>query len=303
MENRYKAIEIDDVGKIKKGDMPGDKIEIGEGHISKAKTIFPVLMGKLLPVIEEHGKAVVSVHGGSGVGKSEIGALLAYYLNAVEIGTYILSGDNYPHRIPMLNDAERLRVFREYGMKGLVESGEYTLGKNEILHELQDNDVDASGKDYERYPWLKHYHEAGKKALQAYLGTEREIDFAEVNSIIGKFKSGAESIMLKRMGRDVKELWYDKVDFSGIKVMIIEWTHGNSPYLNGVDIPILLYSTPEETLEHRRKRNRDKGLDSPFTMLVLDIEQRKLFDQAGNAKIIVSKDGEIMEKLTGGMEK
>lgn len=54
------------------------------------------------------------------------------------------------------------------------------------------------------------------------------------------------------MGRKPEELWYEEVDFKDIKVMVIEWTHGNSYYLKGVDIPVLLSSTPQETLEFRK---------------------------------------------------
>ncbi|MBO5622482.1 MAG: adenylylsulfate kinase, partial [Butyrivibrio sp.] len=109
---------------------------------------------------------------------------------------------------------------------------------------------------------------------------------------------------LKRMGRDEASLWYDEVDMSDKQVLIVEWTHGNSDYMSQVDIPVLLNSTPEETLEHRRSRNRDGKLDSPFTMLVLELEQNKLVEQAHKAKIIISKSGEILtfeqfQKLMG----
>jgi hypothetical protein len=77
-------------------------------------------------------------------------------------------------------------------------------------------------------------------------------------------------------------------------VLIIEWTHGNSYHLRGVDIPVLLNSTPQETLEHRRKRNRDGGTDSPFTTMVLAIEQDLLVSQAPRAKLIVSKNCELL---------
>ena len=76
--------------------------------------------------------------------------------------------------------------------------------------------------------------------------------------------------------------------------LIVEWTHGNNDLLTGVDIPILLNSTPEETLAHRRSRARDGATDSPFTMLVLALEQAKLHAQASKAKIIVSKSGELL---------
>jgi len=84
------------------------------------------------------------------------------------------------------------------------------------------------------------------------------------------------------------------VDFSEIRVLIVEWTHGNSDYLEGVDIPVLLNSTPAETLAHRRARNRDGKTDSAFTTLVLEIEQQKLEDQARKARLILSKQGELL---------
>ncbi|PKM68200.1 MAG: adenylylsulfate kinase [Firmicutes bacterium HGW-Firmicutes-2] len=276
--------------------MPGDVIQIHTGHIMKAEAVFPKLYQLVMDIQELHSnnKVVISVHGGSGVGKSEIGALLAYYFNDLGIGTYILSGDNYPYRIPKHNDQERLRIFRDKGLKGLVEQGAYNKERGEVLRKLQELNLDFDPNKVKVDPWLFIYHQEGRKGLEGYLGTVSEIDFEEINHIIAQFKNGKESILLKRMGREVTDLWYDKVDFSNIKIMVIEWTHGNNADLIGVDIPILLNSTPSETLEHRRLRNRDGGTDSPFTTLVLDIEQKLLFSQAPRAKIIVLKDGEII---------
>ena len=69
---------------IPHGDMPGDKIGIDEGHVKKAGVIFPELLKKL----QENGqeKAVLSVCGGSGVGKSEIASILGYYFRELGIG-------------------------------------------------------------------------------------------------------------------------------------------------------------------------------------------------------------------------
>jgi alpha-galactosidase len=138
------------------------------------------------------------------------------------------------------------------------------------------------------------YLEGGRAALKDYLGTPNETDFDEVSDIIKAFHQGQSSIYLRRMGRDDTALWYEKVDFSQVDVLLVEWTHGNSDYLQGVDIPVLLNSTPEETLAHRRARNRDGKLDSPFTMMVLALEQEKLHHQAKKAKIILSKNGELL---------
>ena len=281
---------------IMHGDMPGDKIEINEGHKQKAKLIFPVLAQKLKEYManNSYNRAVICVCGGSGVGKSETASLLGTALQKCGIGSYILSGDNYPHRIPAQNDAERVRVFRHGAVRGLVASGLYNENTKAILRDLQANDTDSDPKLCTEYPWLETYQNEGKKALSGYLGTENEQNFAELSAIIKQFKTGANELYLKRMGRTELDLWYDLVDFSNKNVLIIEWTHGNSDKYTGVDIPILLNSTPQETLEHRRSRNRDGAVDSPFVTMVLEIEQRQLEAQANKAQIIVSKSGELL---------
>jgi hypothetical protein len=287
---------IADLSQIPTGDMPGDKVVIGEKHVAKADVVFRALAPLVQPLLDgpAPGKAVISVHGGSGVGKSEVGSLLAYYFNGLGIGAYVLSGDNYPHRIPKDNDHERLLVFREYAVKGLVASGQFTRERNAVLQELQATNQDANGALCAEHPWLAAYQSAGRTGLQGYLGTPRETDFAEVSRLLAEFKSGASPLMLKRMGREASELWYDAVDLSNTRVLVIEWTHGNNDNVSGVDIPILLNSTPQETLEHRRSRNRDGAVDAPFTTMVLEIEQGLLASQAHRAKIIVAKSGDII---------
>jgi alpha-galactosidase len=276
--------------------MPGDKVKIGPQHILKAQVIFPKLLELLIPVLDENPfqRAVVAVCGGSGVGKSEIASLTSYYLNRLGIGAYTLSGDNYPHRIPKYNDAERLRIFRKTGIEGLISSGQYKEERFATLKEIQSNDNDANPDLVKTYPWISYYQRAGRNGLKNYLGTNNEIDFRELTGKISAFKNGASSIYLKRLGREDTELWYDNIDFSMKNVLIIEWTHGNSDNLQGVDIPVLLNSTPQETLEHRRSRNRDGATDSPFTTMVLEIEQGMLVAQAPKAKVIMSKSGDII---------
>ncbi|SFH66387.1 hypothetical protein SAMN04487830_104101 [Pseudobutyrivibrio sp. OR37] len=288
------AIDLKQYRDIPHGDMPGDKVEIGEEHVKKALVIMDSLMDQLDAVLDKDGRAVITVCGGSGVGKSETASLISYMLNEQGIGAYTMSGDNYPRRIPMYNDAERLRIFRTEGVKGLVKAGEGSMEHFDILRKWQDEETDADKAHVAECPWAAAYIEAGRKGLEGYLGTKNEIDFDEVSSIVKAFKSGQNKIYLKRMGRTSSELWYEQIDFTNIQVLVIEWTHGNSDNYDGVDIPILLNSTPEETLAHRKARNRDGKTDSAFTMLVLELEQNLLKSQAHKAKIILSKAGELL---------
>ena len=219
-------------------------------------------------------------------------AVLSYYLNDIGIGSYILGGDNYPRRIPEYNDAERLHIFREGGLKGLVKDGEYNKERFQTVHKLQEEGNDADPENIKKYPWYKSYINGGRNALKEYLGTGNELAFKEVEDVVDQFKSGAEKIWLKRMGRSNTQIWYDDVDFKNVGVLLIEWTHGNSDCFNGVDIPILIHNTPAETLKYRLLRNRDCGIDSPFTTMVLDIEQESLINQAHKAKIIITPSGD-----------
>ncbi len=287
---------IPDLSQVPTGDMPGDKVVIGEKHVTKADVVFRALAPLVQPILDgaAPGKVVVSVHGGSGVGKSEVGSLLAHYFNDLGIGAYVMSGDNYPHRIPRDNDHERVLVFREHALKGLVASGHFTHARNDVLRGLQATNQDANAALFAEHPWLAAYQAAGRAGLMGYLGTPRETDFDEVSRVLAEFKAGQSPIMLKRMGRESSELWYDAVDMAAVRVLVIEWTHGNNDNLRGVDVPILLNSTPQETLEHRRSRNRDGAVDSPFTSVVLEIEQGLLASQAHRAKLIVSKSGGII---------
>ncbi|MBR7927617.1 hypothetical protein KBI51_05445 [Aerococcaceae bacterium zg-ZUI334] len=285
---------------MKQGDMPGDRIQIVPAHIEKAALIFPRLVQLMLEQLttSDSNKVVISVSGGSGVGKTGVAALFTYFLEKMGIGSYTLSGDNYPKRIPVYNDAERLKIFREQGILQMLADDVYSPEHAQQLLQFQNNDTEADWAMVAEYPWMSSYIQGGINGLVDYLGTENEINFAQLSNVIAQFKAGEPSIWLKRMGRTETSLYFDKMDFSNINVLIIEWTHGSNEALKGIDIPIFLNSTPAETLENRLARNRDGKIDSPFTTRVLEIEQDKLTRQAANAKLIVSNQCEFIDYAT-----
>ncbi len=277
------------------GDMPGEHVNIAEGHIKKALVIFPILIKKIDSALNTStsDKIVVSICGGSGAGKSGIASVLSYLLNEEGLNSYVMSGDNYPRRIPAANDNERLHIFRQGGIRALRDAGILTPEIVSILRELQRDNRDAEPTLSTEYEWFGQYIVNASGALKDYLGSPDEQDYDEVNSILSSFKAGADELWLKRMGRDEASLWYDRVNMKDKKILILEWTHGNSEYLRGVDIPVLLASTPQETLAYRLERGRDHGIDSPFTTIVLNLEQAILDSQVSRASIILTKSGNI----------
>ncbi len=274
--------------------MPGDKILIDEKHREIAETIYRRLRQE--ESLQKGDRIVVSVYGGSGVGKSETASLLAYFLNSEGHRTYILSGDNYPRRIPESNDIERLGVFRNAGLSALAAREDFQNIFSKELEALKKEmlDILPASDPFIDPEWLKAYKQEGAQALREYLGTSKEIQFTLLNRVIEKFKTGEAAINLKRMGRTENDIYLEKMDFTDKQVLLIEWTHGNNPLLMGVDYPVFLYSSPAETLEHRKNRARDSNTETHLISLVLQLEHDMLMQQLESAKLIVSKKNRIL---------
>ena len=95
---------------VQGGDMPGDTVHISAPVCRRVEKLLPHLVTKLE---EKYGtdipaKLVIAVSGGSGSGKTSGAAALREALAMVGLKGYVLSGDNYPRRIPQHNDEERL---------------------------------------------------------------------------------------------------------------------------------------------------------------------------------------------------
>lgn len=165
--------------------------------------------------------------------------------------------------------------------------GCYLLGGDNYPHRI------PKRNDEER---LRVYEEAGEEGLREYLGTPKEIDFDCINQVLAEFHAGKDTITLRHMGREDGDISSEETDFAGIPVMLVEWTHGGSEYLKGVDIPVFLESSPEEAKERRIRRNRDENAASPFICRVVELEQEKLDIQKGHARLVVGKDKEVYEQ-------
>lgn len=271
------------------------KINIVEAQRRNADLLYPHIRSRLQK-LKEGEKKVIAISGGSGAGKTGMSWLLKEHFAEDKISALVLSGDHYPHRIPMYNDAERLQIFRAEGLMGLLKENLYHADVEDALKKLQMQDEDADEKWTAQYPWLTIYQKYGDEALKNYLGTERELRFFEVSFVLSAFKRGDEKIWLRQMGREAYEVWYKEEKAADKEILILEWTHGNSPLLTEIDLSIVLKSTPEETLENRKKRNRDAAITSPFVARVLRIEQEKINAGMDRADFIQDMAGNISER-------
>lgn len=274
------------------GQTEGMQMQLAEAQVRNADRLFPVVLDKMKGRTLED-RTVLAVSGGSGVGKTGMAWLLLQHFARCGIGAIIVSGDHYPHRIPVYNDAERMRIFRTAGLKGLLEHKVYNAGVREILTELQRSGQDANDRLRVQYRWLEIYQDHGDRALEQYLGTEQELGFEELSKLLLAFKDRERELVIRHMGREPHEIWYEWVDVSEAPVLILEWTHGNSRLLTGIDVSVVLTGTPEETLENRKRRNRDAAIDSPFVARVLRIEQKKIDAGLHRADILQDMQGNV----------
>ena len=135
----------------------------------------------------------------------------------------------------------------------------------------------------------------GSGSRKTTLATALQQYFLNDDEVLAAFHEGKDTITLRHMGREDGEISSEETDFSGISVLLLEWTHGGSKDLHGVDLSVFLESSPEETKERRIRRNRDENAASPFICRVVELEQEKLEVQRKNAGLIVGKDGRVYE--------
>ena len=277
--------------------VPGDMAHISAPVCRRVEKLLPHLVTKLE---EKYGtdipaKLVIAVSGGSGSGKTSGAAALREALAMVGLKGYVLSGDNYPRRIPQHNDEERLTIFRSAGLKALLAAGEYTPERFADLQPLQKTGIDSDPRQCAAYPWMQIYQQGGRAALAGYLGRTAEQDYDALNAVLAQFRAGAPVLWLKRMGRKEWERWYEPKNFADVDVLLLEWTHAGSADLKNTNLKVFFNSTPEETSACRVARSRDAGADSPFVTMVLEIEQAMLNRRACDADLIQNRDGTMVD--------
>ena len=93
---------------------------------------------------------------------------------------------------------------------GMLKEQTYTEERCTIIQEFQKPEMMRMKKHVGKYPWYESYLRNGRKALENYLGTEKEINFEEVNRLVHAFKAGGQKLWVGHMGREETELWYDE---------------------------------------------------------------------------------------------
>jgi len=82
------------------------------------------------------------------------------------------------------------------------------------------------------------------------------------------------------------------LDLADVKVVIVEGTY--TSLLRNVDKRIFINRTREDTLAHRKKRERGKEVGDPFVEGILEIEHKIIAGHKHLADIIITKEYEVI---------
>ena len=167
-------------------------------------------------------------------------------------------------------------------------SGKSETGKalQEELERFQIRAVLLGQDDYFVFP--PHSNAAKRREDPGWLGphVEVKLDVLEQNFI--EAVKGANSILKPLVDYENNSISEEKVNLSGVKVLIAEGTY--TSLLRNVDKRVFINRNFEETLAHRRKRNRGKEVDDPFVENILTTEHKIIAGHKNLADILITND-------------
>ena len=73
-------ININELNSIPQGDVPGERVEIKKEQVDKTALLFQETVKQLIPLLSNntYKRAVITICGGSGVGKTGIASIFAH---------------------------------------------------------------------------------------------------------------------------------------------------------------------------------------------------------------------------------
>jgi len=233
--------------------MRGDVLIIEDYHIKAAKGIVQHLIGDIKSTKRRY---IITIGGESGSGKSEMGKAIQDELEAAGIKAVILGQDDYFVLPPRSNDAA--------GIKAVI------LGQDDyFVLPPRSNDL----KRRENSKWLGPHVEVKMKNLE--------------KNIINALK-GVKTIKKPLIDYEKNEILEEIVDLEGVGVLIAEGTY--TSLLRNVDRRIFIDRNFEDTLAHRRKRERGEEVGDPFIERILETEHKIIAGHKHLADILITKD-------------
>ncbi|MEA3449309.1 MAG: adenylyl-sulfate kinase [Bacteroidota bacterium] len=179
----------------------------------------------------------------------------------------------------------------------LTIAGESGSGKSEIATALADALKEKNIKTYilqqDDYFFLppKTNENQRRNNIEA-VGTQ-EVNLTLMNEHISTFKQGESLISKSLVVFADDRITTEKADLSDVDVLIAEGTF--TTLLDAADVHVFIDRNLNDTLESRKKRNREK--QDAFLEQVLTIEHAIISKHKAKADLIVDKDYHVHKKV------
>ena len=171
--------------------------------------------------------------------------------------------------------------------------GESGSGKSEMGKAIQD-ELEAAGikavilgqDDYFVLP--PRSNDLKRRENSKWLGPHVEVKMKNLEKNIINALKGVKTIKKPLIDYEKNEILEEIVDLEGVGVLIAEGTY--TSLLRNVDRRIFIDRNFEDTLAHRRKRERGEEVGDPFIERILETEHKIIAGHKHLADILITKD-------------
>ena len=135
-------------------------------------------------------------------------------------------------------------------------------------------------------------NDAKRREDPEWLGPHIEVKLDVLEGNLKDAVNGSSEIVKPLIDYDKNSIEEEKIDLSGIKVVIAEGTY--TALLKNVDTKVFIARNRLETLEHRKKRNRGNEAEDPFIEQVLITEHKIIAGHKQLADFIITNDYDVI---------
>lgn len=179
----------------------------------------------------------------------------------------------------------------------LTVAGESGSGKSETAKAIQDafstqgiEAVILGQDDYFVLP--PHTNDAKRRENPQWLGPHVEVKMDLLEQHIIDAIKGNASITKPLVDYPNDAILEENLDITNVEVLIVEGTY--TSLLRNVDKRIFITRTREDTLAHRKKRNRGIEVGDPFIEGILEVEHKIIAGHKHLANIIITKTYDVI---------
>ncbi len=176
-------------------------------------------------------------------------------------------------------------------------AGESGSGKSETAQALAGaletyafRSVVLGQDDYFRLP--PRSNDARRRQDPEWLGPHVEVRLDLLNEHLRAARTGADHIEKPLIDYDQDTVDQVRISLEGVDVVIAEGTY--TSLLKHVDCRIFIARTREDTLEHRRKRNRGNEAQDPFIEQILQTEHKIIAGHRLLADFVITREYDVL---------